>query len=460
MELFGLTIARTKALTAVRGGSSWWQSIREPFTGAWQKNMECETPKNILAFSAVYACISLISNDIAKLRVKLVERLDSGIWVETESSAFSPVLRKPNRYQTRIQFLSQWIISKLLYGNTYILKDRDQRGVVTDLYVLDPKLVMPLVASDGSVYYELKRDDLTGVVDQITLPAGDVIHDRMLALWHPLIGVSPIYACGSSATQGIRIQNNSARFFENMSRPSIHLSAPGTIDDVTAARIKRAAEEATSGSNIGRILVTGSDIKMDVMTMPASDSQLIEQLRWTVEDVARCFHVPLHKLGMGQPTLSNIGALNQDYYTQTLQTMIESIELLLDEGLNLDKVSGKTLGTELDLEGLLRMDPLSRADTAEKLVRASVWAPDEARLTFNLGPVDGGASPMAQQQNYSLAALAKRDAQPDPFGTAAKPAAPEPVPELPAPDESVEDSVKALSDLLIAKFMSAELESV
>jgi len=245
-----------------------------------------------------------------------------------------------------------------------------------------------------------------------------------------------------------------------MSRPSIHLSAPGTIDDVTAARIKRAAEEATSGSNIGRILVTGSDIKMDVMTMPASDSQLIEQLRWTVEDVARCFHVPLHKLGMGQPTLSNIGALNQDYYTQTLQTMIESIELLLDEGLNLDKVSGKTLGTELDLEGLLRMDPLSRADTAEKLVRASVWAPDEARLTFNLGPVDGGASPMAQQQNYSLAALAKRDAQPDPFGTAAKPATAGPVPELPAPDEPVDDSVKALSDLLIAKFMSAELESV
>lgn len=450
MEIFGITIGRTKALylSAVRSGSSWWSTIRESFTGAWQRNVECESPKNILAFSAVYACISLISDDIAKLRIKLVERQASGIWTETESPAFSPVLRKPNRYQTRIQFLSQWITSKLLYGNAYIWKDRDQRGVVTSLFVLDPKLVVPLVGEDGSVYYELKHDALSGLASEqsITVPASEIIHDRMLTLWHPLIGVSPIYACGSSATQGIRIQSNSANFFAGQSRPSLHIGAPGKIDEITAKRIKESVEAAVSGANIGRVLVTGDDMKVTPMTIPAVEAQLIEQLRWTVEDVARCFHVPLHKLGMGQPTLNNIGALNQDYYTQTLQTLIESVELLLDEGLALPR----NLGTELDLEGLLRMDPLSRADTAEKLVRASVWAPDEARLTFNLGPVEGGNSPMAQQQNYSLAALAKRDAQPDPFAstTPAAPAAlPAPTAPVPAPSKQLDDIREEMSGM-------------
>jgi phage portal protein BeeE len=59
------------------------------------------------------------------------------------------VLRKPNRYQNRIKFVETWIASKLLHGNAYILKERDNRGVVVALYVLDPHRVKPLVAPDG-----------------------------------------------------------------------------------------------------------------------------------------------------------------------------------------------------------------------------------------------------------------------------------------------------------------------
>ncbi len=40
------------------------------------------------------------------------------------------MLRKPNRYQTRIQFLSQWMTSKLLHGNTYVYLQRNGAGVV------------------------------------------------------------------------------------------------------------------------------------------------------------------------------------------------------------------------------------------------------------------------------------------------------------------------------------------
>jgi hypothetical protein len=41
-----------------------------------------------------------------------------------------------------------------------------------------------------------------------------------------------------------------------------------------------------------------------------------------------------------------------------------------------------------------------------------------------LKPVKGGKSPYLQQQNYSLEALAKRDAQDDPFKPATPPAPP------------------------------------
>jgi len=71
-------------------------------------------------------------------------------------------------------------------------------------------------------------------------------------------------------------------------------------------------------------------------------------------------------------------------------------------------------------------------------------SPNEGRSKLDLKPVDGGESPYLQQQNYSLAALAKRDAQADPFApnTPNTPAAPAPAaadppadrPADPAPD--------------------------
>ena len=71
------------------------------------------TGESALAHHAVWACITLISCDIGKLRPKLVEQDDDGIWSEFESPAFSPVLRKPNDFQNYIQFKEHWALSKL-----------------------------------------------------------------------------------------------------------------------------------------------------------------------------------------------------------------------------------------------------------------------------------------------------------------------------------------------------------
>lgn len=419
----------TVPAVAVNQGSTWWGSIRESFTGAWQANVVADPYHTLLAFSAVYACITLISDDISKLRIKLMALDASGVWQETSNSAYSPVLRKPNDYQTRIQFIQQWVSSKLIHGNAYILKQRDLRGAVVKLHVLNPRLVKALIADNGDVYYEIGQERLTGSMQSITVPASEIIHDRAICFFHPLIGVGPIYACGISATQGNRIQQNSAKFFENMSRPSGQLTAPGTISDETAERLKADFEAKFSGANIGKLLVTGDGLKYEPMTIPAQQAQLIEQLRWTVEDVARCFHVPLHKIASDSGVkFNNMAAMNQDYYSQTLQGLIESIELLLDEGLGMaggSDVGVQTLGVELDLEGLLRMDPVQRAQRNQVGMDAGYLAPDEARLSENLAPLPGGAGkePFMQQQKFPLSVLVK---QPAPGSTppAAPPAAP------------------------------------
>ena len=182
--------------------------------------------------------ISLIASDIAKLRLKLVKRDAEGIWTEVTNPAYSPVLKKPNHYQNRIQFFESWVLSKLQRGNAAVLKGRDNRGVVNALYVLDWSQVTPLVSDSGDVFYELNTDHLAGIQQQVVVPAREVIHDRFNCFCHPLIGLSPIFASGLSAMQGLSIQNDSTRFFQNGAQPSGILTAPGNISDATAARLK------------------------------------------------------------------------------------------------------------------------------------------------------------------------------------------------------------------------------
>lgn len=427
MRLFGFDISRTKAAPPVpvaenRGG---WYRVLEPFTGAWQRNISVDY-NTVLSYHAVYACMTLIASDIAKLRVKLVEQDTNGIWTETNSPSFSPVLRKPNRYQTRIQFWECYVLSKLTRGNTYVLKERDNRGVVIRLYVLDPNKVKPMVADDGSVFYQLSADNMAGgelMLDEM-VPASEIIHDRFNCLFHPLIGTSPIFAAGVAAMQGIAIQNNSASFFGNASRPSGVLTAPGAISDETAGRLKEAWETKFTGENAGKVAVLGDGLKYEKMTMTAEESQLIDQLKWTAEVVCSVFHVPPYKIGVGQmPTYNNIQSLNVEYYSQCLQSHIEAAEICLDEGLGVGlgvTTDGHTYGTEFDVDNLLRMDSITQMTVLKE--SAGILSPNEQRKKLDLKAAKGGDSPMVQQQNYSLEALAKRDAGADPFGTAPKPA--------------------------------------
>jgi len=66
---------------------------------------------------------------------------------------------------------------------------------------------------------------------------------------------------------------------------------------------------------------------------------------------------------------------------------------------------------------LLMMDSQTQMNVLKEGVGSGIFEPNHARRKFNLAPAEGGDTPYLQQQNYSLAALARRDGQDDPFGS-------------------------------------------
>ena len=426
---------KAKALQQPASQGAWTSLlsfVREPFAGAWQRNLEINQ-NTVLSFHAVFSCISLIASDIAKMPLRMMRRDSNGIWKESSSGKAAAIYRRPNAYQNRIQFFECWLNSKLCHGNTIALKIRNTRGEITELRILDWNKVTPLVADDGSVFYQINPDNMAGGESSVTVPAREVIHDRFNCLFHPLVGLSPVYAAGLAAMQGHHIQQNSAFFFRNGSKPSGVIEVPGNITEENARVLKANWDTGYTGENAGKTGLLSNGAKYNPVSMSADDAKVVEQLQMSAKIVCSAFHVPAYKAGIGElPSYDNIEALEQQYYSQCLQTLIESIELLLDEAFELE---GDT-GTEFDVSALLRMDSERRIKTLGEGVKNTILTPNEARRSENLPPVTGGDELYLQQQNFSLGALARRDASDDPFGKSSQS----------SPPSTYSDEGKALSD--------------
>jgi len=406
-------------------GAGWWPVLREGFAGAWQRNLF--TPiEDCATHPTFWACVTLIAGDIAKCRPMLVQEQSDGTCQEVDNPVYTSTLNKPNVISNRIQFYMYWILSKLLRGNAYALKARDNRNVVADLYLLDPMRVRPMITPTGDVYYSLMQDVLSGVeTESVLVPASEIIHDPMYTLYHPLVGLSPVYACGLTTQQGLTIIHNATRLMRRGSQVSGLLVAPGQISDQSAKRLEKHWEENYAGEhNIGKIAVLGDGLKLETPKLMSNvDAQLIDQLRWDDEKICSALHVPPFKVGVGPlPSYNNVDALDQIYYSSCLQLLFESLELCLTEGLELK--AGYEV--EFDVDGLERMDSAQRIESATKGILGGLFRPNEARKKMNLGPVPGGDNVYLQQQNWPLSDLGS-DATP-PVVTPPQPIAEPPVP--------------------------------
>lgn len=447
MRLFGYELSIKKTLNNIGPslGGGWWPLVRESFPGAWQRNVEVKLD-DVLSYWAVFRCISIISSDISKLELRLMTKQDK-IWQDTESAAFSPVIRKPNRYQNRVQFYAHWVESKMTHGNTYVLKERNSRGNVTAMYILHPWRVRPLVAEDGSVFYQLNNDNLASLNQdsEVTVPASEIIHDRWNTIFHPLWGLSPIYAVGLTAMTGLSINKDSTNFFANGAVPSGVLTAPGAITNETAERLKTSWKDNFGGSKKGNVAVLGDGLKYEQMSMTAVDAQLIEQQKWSVDAVCGAFGVPSYMVnGTATPSYNNVQALTQQYYSQCLQVLIESIEICLDEGLSLPR----KFRTDFNLDDLLRMDTATMVDATTKSIKGGIMTPNEARMKFNLVAKDGGDSVYLQQQDHSLEALAARDE------ALINPPQPAPQPQVSQPNTAEDDDEEINDEDVEESFVS------
>jgi HK97 family phage portal protein len=311
-----------------------------------------------------------------------------------------------------------------------------------------------LVAPDGSVFYDVQQDFLAGVDGAVKIPASEIIHDRWNCLFHPLVGIAPLYASESSAIQAIQIERNSTKLFARGSQPSGLITAPQGISNDVADRAQKWWMENMAGeANVGNVGVLGDGMTYIPLGMTAVDSEIIKQLNLSDERICRAFHVPGYMVTVGgMPNYNNIEALNQQYYSQCLQVLIESAEECLDNGLGLDDAGYEC---EFDLDGLLRMDSATKMESVTKGIKGMVFTPNEGRAMFNKPPLDGGNTVYGQDQDHSIQWLNLRDQMP----IEPKPVAPPSPPVEPMVPAKSFDDQQAFELALMRKTLETDWEA-
>lgn len=398
------------------GGS--WRTIFDNVTGAWSADSTI-SQDTILRQATVFRCITLIADDCGKIPLNLMSRHETGVWLPQPGSPRAKLLQKPNEFQTRLQFIKYWLCSLLLDGNTYVLLRRDGTGRIRRMTVLDPTLVTPMVSEQGNIYYRI-----TGVADRLQriegvdmiVSAADIIHDTYITFNHPLLGCAPLLAAANAGMASIKANEHTRYLFTNHAMPGGILEVAEGLTDEQFATLK-ARWETYQGEDYGKPIVLENGVKFTPLTMKSVDTQLLEFLGFSREEICIALGVPPWKIGAGpMPSAPNAEVQQRNYYSQTLQIRLEAIEALLDAAFTLNPAQYRT---EFDVRrGLFRMDALTQAKIDDLEMKAASLAPNEARAERNRLPVEGGDSPYLQQQNFSLAALAKRDAQEDPFASA------------------------------------------
>src|SRR5690606_16811578 len=107
------------------------------------------------------------------------------------------------------------------------------------------------------------------------VPAREMIHDRFNCLFHPLVGLSPMFAAGLAATQGNAIQRTNTLLFQNGGRPGGTITVPKKISDEAAALLKETWDANYTGANSGKTAVLAEGMQYNAFTVKAVDAQVI-----------------------------------------------------------------------------------------------------------------------------------------------------------------------------------------
>ena len=381
-----------------------WRNIWSWFGGSTQRNVGVQiagpatydddaavsvTEDTAMQISAVWACVKLLSETVASLPVSVYKKTPTGRELSTDFWFARLMSRKPNRYQTRVEFFETLMLNLALHGNAYC-KKIVVNGQITSLMPLMSGQMEPSLLPDGSVVYAYQSDGGLEVFSEqsiwhVKLYGNGIIGKSPLAFGRNMIGIAQ---AAEKAT---------TKVYSNGGKRSGVLSLDRLLTPEQRDAVRANFSTLTTGTS-ERLLVLENGMKFDPISMSPQDIELLSSRKFQIEEICRWFGVPsvlVNDTSGSTSWGSGIEQLVSGFYKLNLRPYLERIENSVSCNL-FSRDEADEYEFEFDFEGLLRSDFKSRLEAYRTAVAGTIMTPNEVRKIEGLPTVAGGDMLLSQ----------------------------------------------------------------
>jgi HK97 family phage portal protein len=325
-----------------------------------------------LRLAPVYAATRLLADSVASLPMKSYR-------VAGEDRLPSPLpglFRKPAAVGTRYDWLHRAMTSLTLRGNAYgLIVATDAAGWPSQIEWLHPDDVSieDNFAAVPVWFYKGRR-----------LEPDQMFHVPAYTLPGQILGLSPIGYLMVTTETGLLAQQFGRDWFANGSTPSAVLETDMEVSreaaDILKVRFKQAAAERD-------VVALGGGVKYRPISVPAEESQFLETIKATANQVAAWYGVPPEKVGGetgGSLTYATVEQNSIDLLTWTLRPWLARLEMAF----SLLRPPAEEVSFNAD--AMLRTDTLTRYQTYRIARQIGLNNIDELRAIEDKEPLPNG----------------------------------------------------------------------
>lgn len=365
-------------------------SLLEAFGGKPTSSGVRVNPSTALTASVVYACVKIISEDIAKLPLKTYKRLDRGKEVASTHPVYPLLHDRPNPWISAFSFREAMQACLLLWGNNYAEIEWSRAGRPVALWPLRPDMVEAGIGKDarGRPALGYKITDDTG--RQETISADFVLHVpglsfngfkglSVLGYWREMIGLT------------LAAAEFGGRFFANDTTPGLVLTSPTKLTKEQKDTLKEDFRIKYGGlGNKYRMAILEKGWGIESLGMPLKDAEYLDLRRFQILEGCRMFRMPPHKVAsMDAATYTNIEHQGLEYKGDTLLPWTKRSEQVYNWKL-FGAAERGTYFCEHVMDALLQGDTATRTTSYQARIYSGNMTPNEAREKENENPLPGG----------------------------------------------------------------------
>jgi HK97 family phage portal protein len=358
----------------------------EPFTKVYDINKDYGID-GALQVSAVWACVELLSDNIASLPLFVYERepgADGHKNLARDTELWKLLHDNPNRRNTPMEFWQFMTLNFILRGNAYARVVRNAAGEAIELLPLSSDQVEVEVDSTGKVIYKYSFEGKIIVYDE-----------RSILHWkdkgNGIYGMSRLDYMRSSVGVAISSQNHTEQGYRKSGRRPGVFMIDKLLTQEQREKIRKNYSGLVEGSD-DDLLVLEAGAKFEPLSLSPADLQLLDTRKFAVEDIARWFGVSSVMINDTAKTTTwgtGITELIEGFYKFRLRPMLEGLEQAIERRV-LTPGQREKYTVEFSLDAILRGSFRDRLEAASTAVNNGLMTRNEYRQLENLPPKDGG----------------------------------------------------------------------